>query len=486
MKKLTLTVLLLALLLASCSSDSSVSGSNSDTNAVNENITTETEETETGYLDALPVMDMGGVAINTLIRENQAEEFHVEDTGDIIDEAVFNRNLRIEEKYNCKLNWTIEPGNWTYVAQYQDLIRSTVMAGDSTFDLVTGQSNIVQPLNKEGVFVNLLEEKNLDLSKPYWLASYTEGINLKGEVCTVCGDFALTSFSNANVIFFNKSIMDEHAIDYPYEMVLEGKWTIDTMLSMCETVTTDLNGDGEINLSDRVGMGGWNNTFQPFFSAFGLQYTETNPDGKRVLPAPSERMIEAAERMNEFRQSDLFIDGDYTEDFKGNLAVNGARHFMENRYLFFGQTLDQIENLREMEVDFGILPYPKYDEQQERYYTTILRTYSVAAVPGTAVNSGNSAMILEALSADGYETIVPKYYEVALKNKYVRDDSSCMVIDLIKNSLYLEFLDMYYSEMDGFSDFFSGYTWSKAGTFVSEYNKKAPSVNKKLEQLYAE
>jgi len=189
-----------------------------------ESVSTETvpEETETTYLEALPELDMGGITINTLIREEMVDEFYVEDTGDIVDEAVFNRNLRIEERYSCTLDWTIELGSHAYIAQYQDLIRSAVMSGDAVYDIVTGQSNIVQPLNIENVFVNLLEEDTIDLTKPYWVDAYTEGINLTGEVFTVCGDFGYSSFSNANVMFFNKKLMDDYSMEYPYEDALAG------------------------------------------------------------------------------------------------------------------------------------------------------------------------------------------------------------------------------------------------------------------------
>lgn len=441
------------------------------------------EEPETTYLEALPVMDMGGITINTLIREEMADEFFVEDTGDIIDEAVFNRNMRIEERYSCKLDWTIELGSYTYVSQYQDLIRSTVMAGDSTYDLVTGQSNIVQPLNKENVFVNLLDESNIDLTKPYWVDAYTDGVNLTGEVFTVCGDFALSSFSNANVMFFNKGLMDEYSMEYPYEDALAGKWTLDKLLNTAEAVTSDLNGDGVIDINDRKGLCGWGNTMQPFFSASGLNYTEKDADGKRVLLTPTERMISVAEKMTSFCLTDSFFEGTKNLD-TSNLEYSASQHFMEGKIMFMGMVLSGIEFLRDMEVDFGILPYPKYDEAQENYYTTILRRYSVAAIPTTASNSANSAMILEALAADGAQSIIPKYYEIALKNKYVRDDASSQVLDLIKDSLYLEFTDMYYNDL-GFSDFFAYHVIAEPeGTFVSKYTANMKAWSAKIEKLY--
>ncbi|MBQ5354976.1 MAG: hypothetical protein IIU08_03805, partial [Clostridia bacterium] len=140
--------------------------------------------------------------------------------------------------------------------------------------------------------------------------------------------------------------------------------------------------------------------------------------------------------------------------------------------------------LRDMEVDFGILPYPKYDEDQSRYYTTILRRYTVSAVPATAKSADNAALILEALSEEGNRSIIPKYYEIALKGKYVRDESSSQVLDLVKDSLYLEFVDMYYNDL-GFSDSFAAYVSGAAeGTYMSQFQSNKKVWEKKIDKLY--
>ena len=270
-------------------------------------------------------------------------------------------------------------------------------------------------------------------------------------------------------------------MEYPYEDALSGTWTLDKFISISESVTTDLNGDGVVDTNDRIGLLGWHNTMQPFFTSCGLNYTEVNSAGRRVLLTPTDQMVSAAEKIFAFCHSDSFI-----EATANKLTTNDTLlpFFMNGQTMFFGQVLSTVENLREMEADFGIVPYPKYDEAQENYYTTILRSYSVAAIPTTAASSANSAMILEALAADGAQNIVPRYYEIALKSKYVRDDDSSKVLDLIKDSLYLEFTDIYYSDR-GTSDFFPGYVlFETEGTFVSSYTAKYSSWSEKLDKLY--
>lgn len=490
MKQKISIALLLTLLLASfagCGSSELETEPQSDA-AVSEAAAEETaaEETAPAVHDDLPDISLDGVTINTLVREEAKDEFAAEMDGDVIDAEVYNRNRAIEERFDCSMTYTIELGSWTYMSTFQEKIRGTVMANDSTFDIVTGQSNIVQPLNVEGVFVNLLDEDYIDLTKPYWVEAYTDGINLNGQVSTVCGDFAISSFSNANVIFFNKAVMDDYTMEYPYEDALNGTWTFDKLLTMSETVTNDLNGDQQLNMDDLRGFCAYNNSIQPFFSSFGLNYTEVDADGVRTLLAPSERAVNGADRMNEFFNSNYFVNAS-SSDFVlvgANTEPSMAQYFMEGKYLFMGMVLEGIEYLRDMEVDFGILPYPKYDEEQENYYTTILRRYTVAAVPISASKSSNSALILEAMGSAGYNDILPKYYEVALKGKYVRDESSSQVLDLIKSSLYLEFVDMYYADL-GFSDFFSSYVMnSPAGTYASSFEANRSAWEAKLTQLY--
>ena len=442
-------------------------------------------ETEEQPFSTLPDVKLGGLTVNTLIREEQKQEFDTELDGDVMDDEVYARRRAVEERFDVSLTYAVEPGSWSFKDGYQNIIRGTVLGGDSTYDIVTGQSNIVQPLNVEGLFANLLDAQYIDLTKPWWVEAYTNGVNLNGSVMTVCGDCALSSFSNANVIFFNKSVMDDRSIAYPYDDALEGKWTLDKMLSLSESVTADLDGDGKISLDDLHGLCAYNNSIQPFFSACGLAYTEENEDGIRVLLTPSERLLDAADRLNAFCHTDSFIDSNSAYQMTGvNTEPAMHEHFKEGKYLFMGLVLEGIEALRDMEVDFGILPYPKYDEEQSRYYTTILRRYTVSAVPISASSADNSALILEALSSEGYRSVIPRYYEIALKGKYVRDESSSQVLDLIKDSLYLEFVDLYYNDL-GFSDFFAGYVMTAAeGTYMSQFQSNQKVWAKKLETLY--
>ena len=478
-------VAFLLAVLTLCGTAACSSGGNKESGTAQTAADTATAAAETESVlvkDNLPAIDMGGAKITFLVREEEKGEFFAEASGDIIDDEVYKRNLKTEERFKCTMDYSIHPGAWASQATYKELIRSAVTAGDDCYTAVTGQSNIVQPLNVEGMYINLLDSQYLDLEQPYWLASYTEGMNLNGEVCTVCGDISLTTFSDANVIFFNKKVIEDNNLPYPYENVLDGTWTLDYFLGLCETVSKDLNGDGTLDIADRIGYCAESNFVQPFFSSCGFHYTDVDKStGQMVLLQPSESLIATADKMNEFCHGKFFTQPSAYE--KASDKMGDA--FMGNRLLFLGLMLGNIKSFREMEVDFGILPFPKLNEEQDFYRTTILRKYTVTAIPKSSGAPEYAAAVMESMACDGCNYIIPTYYEIALTGKYFRDEDSREMLDIIKDSLYLEFVDLYYNDVKTFSDFFANYVLGSGyGTFMSTFKSREPSIVECLKNLY--
>ena len=173
-----LSLLLLASLLLPLFSGCSDAGDNSTSSPVSDGSSSAVlsqepvpAETEEPPFASLPEVSLGGLTVNTLIREEQKREFDAELDGDVVDDEVYARNRAIEERFDCAMTFTVEPGSWSFKDGYQNIIRGTVLGGDSTYDIVTGQSNIVQPLNVEGMFANLLAVTTAVYRKPAELSA---------------------------------------------------------------------------------------------------------------------------------------------------------------------------------------------------------------------------------------------------------------------------------------------------------------------------
>ena len=141
-------------------------------------------------------------------------------------------------------------------------------------------------------------------------------------------------------------------------------------------------------------------------------------------------------------------------------------------------SIGALKNLRNMEDDFGVIPMPKYDENQKKYRTRAIGGL-YGSVPSTTKNAENISIILEALAAESYYNLMPAFCETVLKDKYSRDTDSAEMLDLILNSMYQDLSDAIWVEAR--SSFLPLFEAGK-NTFASESEKVAKKINKQIDQ----
>ena len=93
-----------------------------------------------------------------------------------------------------------------------------------------------------------------------------------------------------------------------------------------------------------------------------------------------------------------------------------------------------------MKDDFGILPPPKYDEAQEKYYCNMANG-EVATLPRSydAERLDNIGIILEAMSFYTHHKIIPVYKDVLLDVKVTRDVDSLEMLDYVFDGITYDF-----------------------------------------------
>jgi hypothetical protein len=109
-----------------------------------------------------------------------------------------------------------------------------------------------------------------------------------------------------------------------------------------------------------------------------------------------------------------------------------SKKFKANEILFTYYSVKMSNQLRDMESNYGILPFPKYDEYQESYHHLIMPDGdSVIGVPLSCGKTELTAYMLEALSAESYYTVYPAFYDVVLMGKFTRDPESQDMLKII-------------------------------------------------------
>ena len=423
--------LLLVLSIASCGS------AETQTETTTESETT-AEPVETEETDGLPDKKMDGFefsinhfnsswlswATNTLEAETE--------NGDLVNDAIYKRNRGIEERFDCKINI-----NESDKITSSD-IQNEVMAGDSNFDVWFSYD--LWTLGVAQYLMDWNELPYLQLDREWWNPLATEVFDVGGKLYAASGNFSLSVLSRASGFIMNKDLYETLNSDIDlYSLAADGKWTIDKMASLAKLAYNDLNGNGTMDGDDRYGVvGSWKETFNRFILGSGVNYVSKDKDGYPVfeLPKDENSINKLIKIYDTFMQDEIF---------KGNQSTNvdangGTGNFKAGGALFQADNLMGLEAKRDLDINIGFVPCPKYDENQERYYAPSFGAeISVLLKTLPEERWENVGMILEALAFDSQKNLIPTYKEVVLKTKSARDDESAAMIDIIVDSISFEF-----------------------------------------------
>lgn len=109
-------------------------------------------------------------------------------------------------------------------------------------------------------------------------------------------------------------------------------------------------------------------------------------------------------------------------------------------------------------------------------------SHHIMAVPMSAADLDMVGVITEALCAESYKTVVPAYYDVALKVKMTRDEESVEMLDLVTSSCMFDF-GYVYDNWAGCSFFLQSLVAAKDTNFESYYASKESAASKHYEKV---
>ncbi len=475
---LLLLICLLLLTAVSCGEQAQEpqNGPENGTAAVTEAVT------ETQYPDNLPAdLDYGGSTVTFLYREEIADEFYVEkEDGDIVHDAVLRSMRSVEERLNVSIDVVLRAGHLVADRQpYMNHITNVVMAGDSTYDwvdLMIGNSPIRA---QEGIFLNLLDNEMIDLSQPWYIPDLAETVSVLGQLYFVSGDASLGYLKCAFCMYFNQDLAKSYGVEDLYAAVESGKWTIDKLIEVSRLTGGDLNNDGRYDMEDQLGyVSHDSNHPKGFMYSMNAPVFSRQADGNWVFDFGSEHDYDVSEKLYQLKMN---TEGVYFFSGTNAVAENleeysriSAKFRSGEIFIISAEMDDVVSQFRSMESSYGILPYPKYDEAQESYYTASRNTHNAFSLTATCQDPSMAGAVLESLSAFKYQEVFPTYFEVALKTKYAADNQSAKIFDIIHDSMVLDFGYVYGNALSSVTDAMARAIFDKAESLASQIqsNKK--------------
>ncbi len=483
MKKTICCMLLAALVLSSfaaCASNDSGSDKEAigETDTASDTVETEPTETETAKITPdLPERDFEGYTYRGLVRgyiNNHwyTRDFYAEElTGEPINDAVYNRNSAVCERFNIKIEQL--DGSSLGLEPYA---RKTVQAGEDAMDVVLG-TNALGSLITDGILVDMCTVPYMDLTKPWYDQNSIASLSIANKVFVMAAEINVMDKDATWCVLFNKDMASDLSLGDYYQMVNDGTWTQDVMLVGMEAATIDLNGDGVRDVDDQWGNVGEQFDTMGYMVASGARCFTKDENDLPQLSVLDERYVDAyAKAMAINDNHDLCMHSGIFSDWD---LLDAA--FTEGRCLFSFVGMNRITLFREMEADFGILPAPKYDEAQENYYNVISTVNSnFVSIPKSVSDLERTGIITEALCAESLYTLTPAYYDITLKTKAARDEESATMLDIIFANRVFELGNFW--GWGGIYDVPGAQSYAGKTDIVSAVEKKVASTEKAMQK----
>lgn len=454
------------------------------TQTANGETVTQPEETTQKYLDSMPeTMDFGGETIRFIVEEGSngklSERSIVaeEDAADVVDAAVYLRNLTVSERLNIK----IELIESIMFSGLPAKVRPSILAGADDYDIIGTYQYYGIVMAPEGLMLNLNKLEHNDFTREYWASQYIENMSYKGIRYWATGDLSLRYIGGMYVSYVNSRLWNDYfGGENIYSLVTDGKWTLDNLYAYAEQTHIDLNGDGVPDAKDQFGfIINVQDPIEGVLAGSNIKFSELDDNGTPYITLNNERTLDFYDKVY-----NLLYNNEGSFIATADDSVTSMKMFSEGNTLCTVNKLYQSEvYLREMDDDFYILPVPKLDEAQEHYNTTLHDGVTLFGVPITNSKLEATSATLEALASESFRQVAPAYYETALKVKYARDTESALMIDLIRENVSADFVFLFSHSVADIAHLFRNQLSSKSQNLASQLKKLEKSWTKALEKL---
>ncbi len=448
-------------------------------------------EVETELTDALPDnLNYGGDEVSIISRYREgwtSGEIAVPELkGEDVNDAVYERNKAVEERLGVKIVSIEENNNDPGVVVNK--VATAVKAGTHEYDIMAAACYMAVDESLNGTFADLRQTEYLDFEKPWWSQGFNEVVEYHGAQYAVTGAMLLSMYRFAFVTVFNKDLFNDANQTFLYEHVENGTWTLDKQIELVPLFHKD-NGNGKQDDDGDI-YGLITNDYistDPYWSSCMVDILQKNGDGDYELVFESGKLHDVAEKtLHLFYNTDNATydikhyglddeQNDIREMFANGLGAMATLRIME------------LENgsIRSMEQKFGVVPMPKYDENQKEYRTLLHDQFTVLCIPTTVTGERLDEMsaVLEALSSMSYKTVKPAYYETTLRTKIAQDPQSAEMMDIIIDNIYIDAGIIYTNALSSFHDKFRQIMGSKKNGVTSQYKSVTRSAVKALEKM---
>ena len=405
--------------------------------------------------DDLPDLDYDGETVTMLYWSDNLhkDEFEiVEPSDDMVKNASYTRNRTVEARLNIKFDYVSTKGNTNNTSQFVQFLQNDIKSGNCEYDIFGCYGLTTASCATSNLCMDLKDYDYINFDKPWWPDSLEEEATIRGKLFFASGDIATSYLYEMYMIFYNSDMITDYRFDTdPLKLAIDGTWTWEKFYEYCAAVGAhDNDGNGQVNGSDKYGFIAEIGTLCPiFFSADLKMFSHDKYGGIRVDESCfSDKADGFVRDINDFiHNSGSAFFYRATDNKVKTFFANNNTLFMINRAAVAKTDLATKEGL-----NYGILPMPKYDDEQDQYVSTLANGFSLYGMSiGVDKEVGRADMcsaVLECLASESYRQISPVLFETVMKLRYSPNAQSSQVYDIVRETVQFDLSRIFHKALD--------------------------------------
>ncbi len=393
-----------------------------------------TEPAETKYPGPQITENLSGWTFRALSSEADDsfaynELIYTDDSGDVINDAIFRRNAQITEKYGVIFEFVQDQKS-----KMKTMFTNAINAGNDDYHFASISLKDMMSIAATGNLAEVSELPYLDLDAPWYYQRIRESLSIGGREYTLAGYFNMRIFNTLYYVGYNKNLAEKYEIGDLTQLAIDGKWTLDKMYAYSSKVGADLNQDGKIDGEDQIGMHGHSGYVLSFFVGMDGSFVAKNSDDLPVYEGLSERNEQLLSKI-----VTMLYDEPACKTGDSKMIAYDPDPFMVDRQLFDATLLYAMPGYTTEGVNFGVLPYPKASEAQEGYRSMIHANHSsLGGIPVNNTEMDKTAAVVAELMNQSYQFIYPAHIEKIMMFRFAPDEQSTSILKLLFDSLCVE------------------------------------------------
>ena len=390
-----------------------------------------------------------------------------------LEDAVYRRNLNLSER--CKLKYI------AMLVATDDLvptISTDIKSGAGEYDIAFPNTLNAGNMALQNMLMDFNDMPFINTEADWWDQG-TAALSISGRTFWMNSDINFLAHDVTFLTLFSKVMAEKQGIDNLYQTVDNQEWTLDVFSAYIKKVSSDLDGNGKYDESDAYGLIGTSTMGYNMFYASDLVFVECNSDGEPYLALTESDLLKATDLLDKLL--DLFYNGHSTYIVAPGKEKQALQMFINNQGLFYVECASYINGLRNMSDDFGVLPMPKYDKNQEKYTTYVHSISSTMVIIQGNKDFDDMSKVIETMAILSGRSVIPVYYDLVLKRKTIRDEESAGMLDIIFSNRTYD-LANYYEKL-GLMHTFQASVNAKTNSFASSYSKQLRKAQKELEKI---